>query len=124
MKPFVGNIEKLSESNTNFRKVIFTGKLQLVLMSLKPNEEIGGEIHKDVDQFFRIEEGVAVFVLNKEDVFIARSGDAVVVPAGTHHNIMNKSGTTSLKLYTIYSPPKHKDKLIQKTKKEADASSE
>jgi mannose-6-phosphate isomerase-like protein (cupin superfamily) len=120
MKPLYGNIESLTEKNPNFRKVIFTGKLQLVLMSLKPGEEIGEEIHKTTDQFFRVEQGVAVFVLNKDDVFIARDGDAVVVPANTYHNVINKSTTSTLKLYTIYSSPKHPDKSIEKTKKKTE----
>ena len=119
MKPFYGNIESLTEKNSNFRKVLFTGKLQLVLMSLKPGEEIGEETHK-ADQFFRVEQGVAVFVLNKDDVFIARDGDAVVVPANTYHNVINKSKTSILKLYTIYSSPKHPDKEIEKNKKKTE----
>jgi mannose-6-phosphate isomerase-like protein (cupin superfamily) len=120
MKPFYGNIESLTEKNSNFRKVIFTGKLQLVLMSLKPGEEIGEETHK-ADQFFRVEQGTAVFVLNKDEVFIARDGDAVIVPGGSYHNVINKSKTSTLKLYTIYAPPEHPDKETKKTKKEAEA---
>ena len=120
MKPFYGNIEDLTTRNSNFRKVLFTGKLQLVLMSLKPEEEIGEEKHTS-DQFFRVEQGAAIFVLNKEDVFIARNGDSVVVPAGSYHNVINKSKTSTLKLYTIYSSPEHPSKDIKKTKKEAEA---
>ena len=121
MKPFYANIEKLTEENTAYRKVLFTGKkMQLVLMSLKPGEEIGEEVHKSVDQFFRIEQGTAICVLDKEDVFIARGGDVVIVPAGTFHNIINKSRTADLKLYTLYSPPNHPDKEVDKTKRQAD----
>jgi len=120
MKPFYGNIEDLTTRNSSFRKVLFTGKLQLVLMSLKPEEEIGEEKHPS-DQFFRVEQGTAIFVLNKEDVFIARDGDSVVVPGGSYHNVINKSKTSTLKLYTIYSSPEHPSKEIKKTKKEAEA---
>ena len=120
MKPFYGNIEDETRHNPSYRKVIYTGKLQLVLMSLKPEEEIGEEKHTS-DQFFRVEQGTAIFVLNKEDVFIARDGDAVVVPAGTFHNVINKSRTSTLKLYTIYSSPEHSNKQTKKTKKEAEA---
>ena len=119
MKPLYENIEDETRHNPNYRKVIFTGKLQLVLMSIKPEEEIGEEKHT-VDQFFRVEQGTAIFILNKEDVFIARDGDAVVVPAGTYHNVINKSRTSTLKLYTIYSSPQHPSKEIKKTKKEAE----
>lgn len=118
MKPFHGDIESLTRANSNYRKVIFTAKKsQLVVMSLKPGEEIGEETHP-VDQFFRVEQGTAVFVLDGDDVFIARDGDAVIVPSGNKHNVINKSRTTTLKLYTIYSPPHHPDKEIVKTKKD------
>jgi mannose-6-phosphate isomerase-like protein (cupin superfamily) len=119
MKPFYGNIEDKTRDNSNFRKVLFTGKLQLVLMSLKPGEEIGEETHK-ADQFFRVEQGTAIFVINEDDVFIAKDGDAVVVPGGSLHNVINKSKTSTLKLYTIYAPPEHPDKETKKTKKEAE----
>ena len=119
---FYGNIEKLTTENDNFRKVIFTGKnAQLVLMSLLPGEEIGNEVHSNVDQFFRIEKGEAKFVLdNGKEHHLAGNGDAVIVPAGTYHNVINGSKTEKVKLYTIYSPPNHPANTLQKTKAEAD----
>ena len=122
MKPFVGSIETLTEKNKFFRKVIFTGKqMQLVVMSLAPKQEIGKEIHKNVDQFFRVEEGRAKFVFGRSEVRFVGEGGAVVVPAGTKHNVINPSATEPLKLYTIYTPPQHKDKTVHKTKADADA---
>ena len=120
MNPFFGNIEKLTEENSYFRHVLFTGQnLQLVVMSLKPLEEIGNEVHDKVDQFFRIEKGEGKFVVNNSEEHIVRPGDAVVVPAGTWHNVINTSQTEDLKLYTVYSPPNHPDGTIHKTKEEA-----
>jgi len=118
---FDTNIEKETLKNNFFRKVLFTGKhAQLVVMSLKPREEIGNEVHPKVDQFFRIEKGVSGFVLNNgRDRYTAKDGHAVVVPAGTWHNMINLSKTKKLKLYTIYSPPNHPPGTIHKTKKEA-----
>ena len=117
MKPLFVNIENETIENENFRKVIFTGKhFQLVLMSLKPGEEIGNEVHETVDQFFRIEEGEAMFKLNNKNNFLAQSSDAVVVPAGTWHNVYNPSTKKELKLYTIYSPPEHLAGTVQKIK--------
>lgn len=125
MKPFVGSIEELTETNENFRKVLFTGKFtQLVVMSLKGGEEIGREVHNDVDQFFRIEEGEAEFIFNDEERYQAKADDAVIVPAGTIHNVINRSRTEVLKLYTLYSPPNHPDGTIHVTKAEADAAEE
>lgn len=122
MKHFVGNIEKQTLKNNYFRQVLFTGKhAQLVLMSLKPQEEIGNEVHPHVDQFFRIEEGEAKFILNNKEEHIAKNGWAVVVPAGTYHNVKNASKTKKLKLYTIYSPPNHPAGTVHKTKEEAEA---
>lgn len=116
---FVGNIEEKTLANAFFREVIFTGKYsQLVVMSLQPNEEIGMEVHPQVDQFFRIEKGKGKVVMNGEENPI-KDGDAIVVPAGTEHNVINLSATDELKLYTIYSPPNHPDKKIHKTKQEA-----
>jgi len=116
MKSFHGDIETITRTNVNYRKVVYTGKKsQIVAMSLKPGEEVGEETHP-VDQFFRIEQGVAIFVLDDDDVVIAREGDAVLVPSGNKHNVINKSHTTTLKFYTIYAPPHHPDKEIQKTK--------
>jgi len=125
MNPFVGNIEELTETNENFRKVLFTGKFtQLVVMSLKGGEEIGREVHDDVDQFFRIEEGEAEFIFNDEERYQVKADDAVIVPAGTIHNVINRSKTDDLKLYTLYSPPNHPDGTLHATKAEADAAEE
>lgn len=121
MAGYVGPIEKQTLANDYFRQVLFTGKhAQLVVMSLKPGEEIGNEVHKNVDQFFRIEQGEATFIFNGKEKHVVKDGDAVIVPAGTYHNVINASKTTKLKLYTIYSPPNHPDKTVHKTKAEAD----
>jgi mannose-6-phosphate isomerase-like protein (cupin superfamily) len=121
MTGYVGPIEKQTLANDYFRKVLFTGKnAQLVVMSLKPGEEIGNEVHKGVDQFFRIEQGEATFVFGGKEKHVTKDGDAVIVPAGTYHNVINASKTTEVKLYTIYSPPNHPDKTVHKTKAEAD----
>ncbi len=123
MTGYCGPIEKITEKNKYFRQVLFTGKhLQLVVMSLKPKEEIGNEVHSDVDQFFRIEEGRAKFVLdNGGEEHLVGPGSAVVVPAGTFHNVINPSPTKPLKLYTIYTPPEHPDGTVHKTKADAEA---
>jgi len=119
---YVGSIEKQTLKNTYFREVLFTGKhSQLVVMCLQVGEEIGDEVHPNVDQFFRIEQGEARFVLNENEEHLVREGDAVVVPAQTYHNVINTSKTEELKLYTIYSPPNHPAGTIHKTKAEADA---
>lgn len=119
MVGYIGPIEQLTEANSNFRQVLFTGTYcQLVVMSLFPSEEIGLETHATVDQFFRIEEGVGKVVMNGEEQ-IFKAGDAIIVPAGTAHNIMNTSPDKPLKLYTLYSPPNHPDGKIHKTKAEA-----
>ena len=121
MTGFVGNIEGLTLANDNFRQVLFTGPhSQLVLMSLNPNEDIGMEVHSNVDQFFRVEKGEGKVVMNKEEQLI-KDGSAIVVPAGTEHNIINTSSDSCLKLYTIYTPPQHKDGVVHKTKTEAEA---
>jgi mannose-6-phosphate isomerase-like protein (cupin superfamily) len=123
---YYGNIEKLTLANDYFRQVLFTGKYaQLVLMCLKGGEEIGNEVHANVDQFFRIEQGEAQFVLNNgKEKYSAKDGDAVIVPAGTWHNVINASKTVKVKLYTVYSPPNHPDKTVHKTKAEADKAEE
>lgn len=122
MTGYVGSIEKATEKNKYFRQVLFTGKhLQLVVMCLQKGEEIGSEVHSDVDQFFRIEEGKAKFVFNGKEEHVVSAGDAVVVPAGTHHNVINASSTKPLKLYTIYTPPNHPEGTVHKTKTEAEA---
>ena len=120
MTEYVGPIEKETRANTYFRRVLFTGKhSQLVVMCLAPGEDIGDEVHPNVDQFFRIEQGDAKFVFNEKQERPARDGDAVIVPAGTYHNVINTSKTVPLKLYTIYSPPNHPDGTVHKTKAEA-----
>ena len=118
-KGFVADIEKETKKNTDFRRVLYTGKFsQLVLMSLKPGEEIGEEVHDDVDQFFRFEEGEGAVVIDDAEHKV-KDGSAVVVPSGAKHNVLNTSKTADLKLYTIYSPPEHQDKVVRKTRKEA-----
>lgn len=122
MLEYVGSIEKQTLENTYFRQVLYTGKhAQLVLMCLKPGEDIGDEVHPNVDQFFRIEKGQAKFVFGEQRERQAQDGDAVIVPAGTFHNVINASRTEPLKLYTLYSPPNHPDGTVHKTKIEADA---
>lgn len=117
---FTTNIESDSENNGNFRKVLHTTKLsQLVLMSLKPNEDIGMEAHDDGDQFIRVETGKGKVILNgKEESF--NTGDAVVVGAGTEHNIINTSDTDTMQLYVVYTPPQHEDGTIDKNKPKKD----
>ena len=122
MTGFAGSIEKLTEKNNYFRQVLFTGKhAQLVVMCLQKGEEIGNEVHPIVDQFFRIEEGEAKFIFNGSEEHVVGAGDAVIVPAGTYHNVINTSKTKQLKLYTLYSPPNHPDGTVHKTKAEAEA---
>ena len=122
-KGFKDNIEKLTEENYDFRKVIYTGlHSQLVLMALPVGGEIGFEVHSDTDQFFRFEEGQGKVTIN-ETVYEVSNGDGIVVPAGSRHNVEN-IGETMLKLYTIYSPAHHKDGTIHKTKIEAETSEE
>jgi mannose-6-phosphate isomerase-like protein (cupin superfamily) len=122
MTGYVGPIEKATLNNSYFRQVLFTGKhSQLVVMCLQPAEEIGNEVHPNVDQFFRIEEGKAKFIFNEEEEHLVVEGDAVVVPAGTYHNVINTSSFKPLKLYTIYTPPNHPDGTVHKTKAEAEA---
>jgi mannose-6-phosphate isomerase-like protein (cupin superfamily) len=125
MTGYVGSIEKQTLKNSYFRQVLFTGKhAQLVLMCLQPGEEIGNEVHDNVDQFFRLEQGEALFVFNGKEKHAVKDADAVIVPAGTYHNVINTSKTEKLKLYTVYSPPNHPDKTVHKTKKEAEAAEE
>lgn len=118
MKPYFGNIEKLTLDNSYFRQILWTGKYcQLVVMSLKPGEAIGQEVHKTVDQFFRLDQGEAKFVIDSEE-FTAKDGDAVIVPAGAQHNVIN-TGKEELKLYTIYSPANHPGGTIHRDLAEA-----
>ncbi len=124
MQGYKDNIEKLTLENENFRKVLYTGKhSQLVLMSLKPKEEIGEEIHDESDQFFRFEKGTGKVIIDGNEQTVS-DGDAVIVPVGAKHNIINTSETESLKLYTIYSPAHHKDQTIHQTKEQAETDSE
>jgi mannose-6-phosphate isomerase-like protein (cupin superfamily) len=124
MKGYITSIEKETIKNTDFRRVLYTGNnSQLVLMSLKPLEEIGMEVHKGIDQFFRFEKGEGKVVIDGVEHNV-KDGDAVIVPAGAHHNVVNTSKKLELKLYTIYSPPEHQDKVVRHTKAAAEASPE
>jgi len=118
-KGFYINIEKETIENKNFRKVLYTASyMQLVLMSLRPREEIGLEVH-GVDQFFRFEKGQGKVIIGNNE-YLVKDGDVIVVPAGMPHNVINTSETEELKLYTIYAPPHHKDGIIRETKEEAE----
>ena len=124
MKGFKINIEKATAANDNFRKVLYTaGHSQLVLMSLNPKEEIGKEVHHENDQFFRVETGQAKCIIDDNE-YELKDGDAIVIPAGAKHNIINTSKTAALKMYTIYSPAHHKDGIVRATKQEAEAHTE
>ena len=119
MKGFNSNIEKDTLANNNFRKVLYTGKhSQLVLMSLRPNEDIGMEVHNDNDQFFRFEKGQGKVIIDGNEYTVS-DGSAIVVPSGAKHNVINTSSRDDLKLYTIYSPAHHKDGIVRATKAEA-----
>jgi len=121
MKGFCADIEKETLENGNFRKVLYTGKhSQLVLMCLKPKEEIGMEVHEENDQFFRFEKGMGKCIIDGNE-YDLKDGTAIVVPSGAQHNIINTSETDELKLYTIYSPAHHKDGVVRLTKEEANA---
>ena len=123
MRGFVEDIEDLTEKNTDFRRVLYTGKhLQLVLMALQPGEEIGEEVHADHDQFFRIEDGKGEVRIDGVATPV-KDDDAVIVPAGAKHNVIN-TGDKPLKLYTIYGPPDHRDGVIHATKADAEAGEE
>ncbi|OJU22473.1 MAG: cupin [Sphingobacteriales bacterium 41-5] len=120
MKGYKTNIEQDTLSNENFRKVLYTAKhLQLVLMTLNPGEEIGSEVHKENDQFFRFEGGQGKVIID-DSSYDVEDGDAVVIPAGSRHNVINTGDSEPLKMYTIYAPPHHKDGIIRATKKEAE----
>lgn len=124
MKGFKSAIESDAVANENFRKVLYTSKYtQLVLMSLRPMEEIGMETHRANDQFFRVEKGHGKCIVDGNE-YELRDGDAVVVPRGARHNIVNLSLVEDLKLYTIYSPPHHKDGIVRATKQDAEANAE
>jgi mannose-6-phosphate isomerase-like protein (cupin superfamily) len=123
---FVVNIEDETLNNKNFRKVLYTSSnlhgMQLVVMNLKPEEEIGMEKHVSADQFIRVEQGEAIAVIGKtkKDMYKLQASDAILIPAGTWHNIINANSKYNLKLYTLYTPPHHKDMLIQKNKPKTD----
>ena len=118
MKGFVDDIEELTEENDDFRRVLYTGKkLQLVLMALKPGEQIGEEVHEDRDQFFRVEAGQGEVSIDGQRHAI-KDDDAIVVPAGARHNVIN-TGKQSLKLYTLYGPPEHRDGVVHPAKADA-----
>lgn len=118
---YTGNIEHDTLENDDFRRVLYTAhNQQLVLMSLKPMEEIGMEVHNENDQFIRCEAGVGVAIMNGVEHAI-KDGYVVVIPAGTMHNIINTSPVESMKLYTLYSPPHHKDGTVHHTKADAEA---
>lgn len=124
MKGFIVHLEKETKKNTDFRRVLYTGKhSQLVLMSLEPGEEIGEETHQGVDQFFRFERGQGKVIIDNVEHHV-KDGSGVVVPAGAKHNVINTSKRAKLRLYTIYSPPEHRDGVIRHTRRDAMASEE
>ena len=124
MKGFKTNIEEATLVNSNFRKVLYTSKhSQLVLMCLKPKEEIGEEIHQGNDQFFRFESGYGKCIIDGHEYKI-KDGDVIIVPAGAKHNIINTDNEKELKMYTIYSPAHHKDGIVRLTKEEAEKNEE
>ena len=124
MKGFKNNIEKMTVENNNFRKVLYTGKhCQLVLMTLQPLEEIGLEVHNENDQFFRFESGFGKVIIDGNEYEVG-DGDAVIVPSGSQHNVINISGSSPLKLYTIYSPAHHRDRIVHTTKEQASSDDE
>jgi mannose-6-phosphate isomerase-like protein (cupin superfamily) len=119
-KGFIANIEALTESNADFRRVLYTGKkLQLVLMAIAPGQDIGEEVHNDVDQFFRIEQGKGEVRIDGVATPV-KNDDAFIVPAGAKHNVVN-TGNGPLRLYTIYAPPEHRDGIVRATKAQAEA---
>ena len=124
MRGYHTSLEKETLRNSDFRRVLYTGKhSQLVLMSLRPLEEIGEETHGTVDQFFRFESGTGVVVIDGKR-HLVRDGSGVVVPSGARHNVINTSKIVPLKLYTVYSPPEHQDKVVRRTKAAAEAKPE
>lgn len=121
MKGIALNIEQETLANEDFRRVLYTAKhTQLVLMSLPPHAEIGMEVHNDNDQFFRFESGKGTVLIDDNEYGVS-NGDAVIVPSGSKHNVINISDTEPLKLYTLYSPPHHKDGIVRASREEADA---
>ena len=123
MKGYIADIQELTEENRDFRRVLYTGKnLQLVLMAIEPGGEIGEEVHDDRDQFFRVEKGKGEVVIDGQRSKI-KSDDAIIVPAGARHNIVN-TGEMPLRMYTLYAPPEHRDGTVHVTKADAAASKE
>ncbi len=121
MEPYNANIEKETKENLDYRRVLFTGqKMQLVVMSLKPGEDIPLEVHNNIDQFIRVESGQAYVKIGDKE-FNLKDDDVVIIPAGTEHYVKNVSETEDLKVYTIYASPEHPEGTVQKTKAEADA---
>ncbi|MBU0591126.1 cupin domain-containing protein [Candidatus Micrarchaeota archaeon] len=124
LKGYEINLEENTKNNTDFRRVLYTGKhSQLVLMNLKPGEEIGAEVHGHLDQFFRFEAGEGMVIIDGVEHKVV-DGDAVIVPAGANHNVINTSDSSELKFYTLYSPPEHQDQVVRHTKADALASPE
>lgn len=124
MQGYKQNIENLTKNNTNFRQVVHTSKnLQLVLMTLKPLEDIGSEVHVDTDQFFRFESGWGKVEIDRT-TYEVTDGDAIVVPQGSQHNVINTSSSEDLKFYTIYTPPHHRDGVVHATKHDAETDTE
>lgn len=124
MKGFVANIEEKTLANDKFRQVLYTGKhTQLVLMSLPVGGEIGLETHTDNDQFFRIDAGSGKVIIDDNEYDVS-DGSAVIVPAGAQHNVINTSDSKPLQLYTLYSPPHHKDQIVRSTRAEAESNDE
>lgn len=123
-KGFHVNIEELTRAHENFRTVLYTAEhCQLVLMTLAPNQEIGMEVHKDNDQFFRFEHGEGKVMINETE-YLVHDGDAVIIPSGSNHNVINTSSTEPLNMYTLYSPAHHKDGVMHVTHEAADADHE
>ncbi len=120
-KGYYAHIESDTLENENFRKVLYTGaNMQLVLMSLAPEESIGMEIHEENDQFFRFEAGEGRVIIDGNE-YEVKDGDVVIIPAGAEHDVMNTSSSEPLKLYTLYAPPHHKDGIVRATRQEAEA---
>ncbi len=121
MSVFLANLEETALQNTYFRRVLHTSKhTQLVVMAIPAGEDIGVEVHQAVDQFIRVEAGEGKLIINTEEKPL-KAGDAFIIPAGTQHNVLNTSAEKPLKLYTLYSPPHHRDGVVHKTKQEAAA---
>ena len=124
MRGYSGDIEQATIKNNDFRRVLYTGHhAQLVLMSIDPGDSIGSEIHEGNDQFFRFEAGHGIVVIDDNE-YEVKDGSAIIVPAGSRHNVVNTSGTQTLKLYTLYAPSHHKDGIVRATRQAAEANDE